>query len=159
VFVKPHYWMVVDDVGGAEEHRLDLRFQLAASIDARARPDGWVRAVADGSRGLWIRAFASHAVTLSVATGHTHPLQGWVSPAYGRCEPAPVAVWTARCRLPFRSVAMLWPESPMGHEPPAVLPLTDRDGRPLGLVIESRHEAVWLTGSASEPVGFGETSA
>src|SRR5207245_2362168 len=56
-FVEPRYWVVVDDLDGAAEHRVELRFQfapLAVTVD----PALWATAHWQDGRGLLIRPFA-----------------------------------------------------------------------------------------------------
>ena len=42
LFVKPRFWVLVDDLDGTAEHRVDLRFQLEAQLLARGARVGCV---------------------------------------------------------------------------------------------------------------------
>src|SRR5262249_28629318 len=57
LFVKPHFWVVVDDLDGRADHVVDLRFQFRP-MKVTVAPDFWVRAHMTGGRGLLIRSFA-----------------------------------------------------------------------------------------------------
>jgi hypothetical protein len=108
LFVKPRYWVLVDDLDGAAEHRLELRFQfgpaevkLGEELSARAR-------VGPGS-ALVVRPFATVPLTAEVRRGERRPIAGWVSPDYGQRRPAPVLIYSAAARLPVRIVTVLLP--------------------------------------------------
>ena len=62
----PGYCVVVDDLTGAGEHRVDLRFQLA-QMPVAIIGDQWVRAGTPGAGGLLIRAFSTVALKVTVA--------------------------------------------------------------------------------------------
>lgn len=128
---RDRYAVIVDDLAGAGEHRLDVRFQLApmpVSLD----PDSWVRA-GSGSV-LLIRAFASHSLKVSLREGEEEPRQGWVSPDYGVRTPAPLLVYSAVALLPVRVVTLLLPWHDLGAPPP--VGVLARHGLPVGLSFE-----------------------
>ena len=58
LFVKPRYWVVVDDLDGAANHQVEVRFQFAP-LTVCMDPSGWVRALGRQGHGLLIRAFAT----------------------------------------------------------------------------------------------------
>ena len=45
LFVKPRFWVLLDDVEGADRHRVDLRFQFGA-VQVTLGPETWARAIA-----------------------------------------------------------------------------------------------------------------
>lgn len=143
------YCVVVDDLAGATEHRIDLRFQFAP-MPVTLDPTLWIRAGTMDGPSLLIRAYASVPLKVAILEGEMEPRQGWVSRDYGRQEPAPVLVYSTLARLPVRIVTLLWPsEDPMAP-PPAVSLRTDATENPIGLVIGDDHQAVDL-----EPAGLG----
>jgi uncharacterized heparinase superfamily protein len=106
-FVDSRYWIVIDDLRGDAEHRVEIRFQFAPMqvwIDGDC-----VRATRDGRRGLIVRAFSSAPLAAEIREGRRNPLDGWISPNYGQLEPAPTLVYSATTRLPLRVVTLLWP--------------------------------------------------
>ena len=105
---QPGYCVIVDDVTGTGEHRLDLRFQLAP-MPAAISGDQWVRAGAPASDGLLIRAFSTVTLKVTLAEGDLEPRQGWVAPAYGVQMPAPLLVYSVVAILPVRLVTILLP--------------------------------------------------
>ncbi len=143
------YCVVVDDLQGLKEHRLDLRFQLAPG-QALLGTDQWVRVGGSGAQGLLVRAFSSATLKASLSEGELGPHAGWVSPGYGLQSPAPVLTYTAVGRLPVRILTALVPTAhPLDLS--TIGPLTEA-GEIIGLVVgrESIHlDPVSLSGSAT----------
>jgi hypothetical protein len=138
LFVKSRYWVVVDDLEGAAEHRMELRFQfgpLAVTVD----PALWARARGPQGRGLLIRPFATVPLKPEVTEGEVAPIQGWVSPNYGQRQPAPVLTYSAVTRLPLRIVTLLFPVEGPSVSFPAVSALVGEDP---GLVFAGGQE--WI---------------
>jgi hypothetical protein len=147
ILVKSGYCVVVDDLTGEGEHRLDLRFQLAR-LPVRLDPDQWVRVGQITSGGLFIRAFSAAPLKVVVAEGEAEPWQGWVSPDYGVRAPAPMLVYSRVGRLPVRIVTLLFPADQLSV-PPRVSPLVEA-GTLIGLIMDERHETLRL-GQAEAP--------
>ena len=59
--------------------------------------------------------------------GETEPIEGWVSPEYGRRLAAPVLIYRAVTRLPLRIVTLLLPCDRPFALPPKVSPLLRGD--------------------------------
>jgi hypothetical protein len=108
IFVESRYWIVIDEIVGSTRHRVELRFQFGA-IPVRVEKDGWVRASNDDGTGLLLRSFATVPFQLDVRAGRRQPTEGWISPDYGRVEPAPCVIYTATEQLPIRMATLLWP--------------------------------------------------
>jgi hypothetical protein len=141
LFVKPRYWVVVDDLEGKAEHRVELRFQFVP-MRVTLGPELWARALGSRGHGLLLRAFATAPLKAEVLEGELTPIQGWVSPDYGRRRPAPVLTYSAVARLPLRIVTLLLPvEEPLAS-PPAVSPLTEEGRGLVGLVFGEENEQV-----------------
>jgi hypothetical protein len=142
LFSKSHgYWVIVDDLLGTAEHRVDLRFQFAP-LPVRTLPDGWVRAVGPRGRGLLVRTFAKGPFETRINAGAEAPFEGWVSPDYGQREAAPVLIHSASASLPFRFLTLLVPSAHASQAPPAVDPLRDPFGVPVGLAFVDIGETV-----------------
>jgi hypothetical protein len=144
VLRKGHYAVVVDDLEGAAEHRVALRFQFVP-ISVTLDPSGWVRAGRGTERGLLVHAFSTGPLKAAVHEGETDPKEGWISPAYGRQEPAPVLVYSSTTMLPARVITLLLPTGALSASPPAVSPLVE-DGRLHGLVFEHDREVLRIDG-------------
>jgi hypothetical protein len=139
-FVKPRYCLIVDDLEGALEHRVNLRFQLAP-MSVTLDPSGWIRAGRDSTKGLLIHAFATSPLKTLILEGETEPKQGWVSSDYGRHHAAPVLVYSLTAMLPVRLISLLVPTEHLSASPPSVSPLTE-DGWLRGLTLDDGREIV-----------------
>jgi len=145
VFVKGRYWVVVDDLEGDGEHQVDLQFQFAP-LDVQVDPNLWARARGRTGTELLVRPFASVALKASVHAGELDPMRGWISPVYGRREPAPLLVYSTVTTLPLRVLTLLLPSSGPRAAAPSVSLVIDASGAPVGLVLED----------AGERIAFGE---
>jgi hypothetical protein len=141
LFVKPRYWVVVDDLEGAAEHRVDLRFQFAP-MEVSVDPTLWARAHRRDGRGLLVRALATVELKAEVREGEVDPPAGWVSPDYGQRRPAPVLVYSAVAPLPLRIVTLLLPADDIAAPPPTVSLLLEGPSAPVGLLFEETREEV-----------------
>jgi hypothetical protein len=137
--------VVVDDLVGRTEHRLALRFQLAA-MPVALDSDQWVRAGEPGGAGLLMRAFASLPLSATIAEGEVEPFTGWVSSDYGVRSPAPAVIYSAVGPLPVRILTLLLPVDRLA-DPPAVFAMIE-SGMPIGLRLAGLGETLRLDGSA-----------
>jgi len=139
LFVKPRFWVIVDDLDGSKEHRIDLRFQFAP-MELTLEAELWARARGPRGHGLLIRPMATVPLKGEILEGGLEPSRGWTSPHYGQRRPAPVLVYSAVATLPFRIVTLLWPNGDVRGPAPLVRPLEGHGPGPVGLLVEdTRH--------------------
>lgn len=119
LFVKPDYWIIVDDFTGGGVHEIRLRYQFAPGTRYR-ESRGWSQGTVAAGPGLLVRAFAPVTLTSSVYTGSLEPVGGWVSEGYGRLTPAPQLDCRGMGTLPLRLVSLLVPVAGEHIEPPDV---------------------------------------
>jgi len=131
LFVKPRYWVVMDELEGEESHRAELRFQFAP-VDVTVGVDQWTQA-SSGGRGLALRPFATVPLDVRVVRGSESPVEGWVSADYGQRVPAPMVIYATDAPLPLRIFTLLLPCEVAGTAPPVVVPLLDAEGELVGL--------------------------
>lgn len=146
----PGYCVVVDDLTGAGEHRVDLRFQLAP-MPVAIIGDQWVRAGTPGAGGLLIRAFSTVALKVTVAEGDLEPRQGWVAPVYGVQMPAAMLVYSLVAALPVRLVTILLPTD-CAIDPSSIAPIV-RDDKLAGLSLDGDRARLLLNGPSLERQG------
>lgn len=108
VFVKPAFWVVIDDLTGDGPHAVDVSWQFAP-IAAEVTASGHCRV--DTKRGsvLWLLPFAATPLSNEIKNGALQPTRGWISKRYGRKQPAPALVCSATADLPLRVVTVLFP--------------------------------------------------
>ena len=132
-FVKPDYWLVVDDLEGAERHRVEINFQFAPDVHVAGGLEPWIRVATRGGHTLWMLPMASSPLETVISCGELDPPHGWVSAAYGQREPAPAVRFTTEAALPWRAMTLLVPVAGTSSEPPAVIEVRDAHGRPSGV--------------------------
>jgi hypothetical protein len=147
LFVKPRYWMLLDEITGTGSHRIELRFQFAP-LAAALEGELWARASAAG-RGLLVRAFADVPVQARLGSARQRPIEGWVSRDYGRRAPAPVLVYSASAPLPLRVLTLLLPVADAAAPAPVVRPLFREGAGIVGLRFEQTGEEIDLDDIAS----------
>ena len=124
VFVDGRYWIVVDDLNGAAEHRIDLRFQFAA-LPVAEEAEGWTRARGKNS-ALLVKTFSPVSLDTTLCSAQLNPPAGWFSPNYGQRIEAPALSSVVTTRLPLRLVTVIFPVEDPTAQPPAVKPVLDQ---------------------------------
>jgi hypothetical protein len=138
ILAKSRHCIVVDDLDGCAEHRVDLRFQFAP-MSLTLDPNLWARAVRTATAGLFVRAFTTVPLKAAVSEAEWHPPQGWFCGSYGQREPAPLLLYSAVARLPVRVITVLVPTNDPGGPPPVVVEVAER-GELVGLIFNGDQE-------------------
>ena len=141
IFVKPGYWILVDDLSGIGRHQIDLTFQFA-SPDVRLGAHPWARAATPSGPVLWISPFPSAPAQPALKCGDPSPTRGWISPEFAHLSPAPMLIYSFAVALPWRIVTLLLPDRQGLSTPPAVRPIYDDGGLPQGFVFERPRRVV-----------------
>ena len=142
-WIKPRYWVIVDDLTGTAAHTIELRFQLAP-VDVTVDSTLWARARTAAGSSLFIRPFATISLTAEIITGSTAPMEGWVSSDYGQRQPAPVLIYGATTRLPIKIATILLPATTDTVSPPKVTAIKDDKEQLIALTLDEK-ETVFLT--------------
>jgi hypothetical protein len=154
IFVKPRYWIILDDLTGAAPHHVEFRFQFAP-MDIRIGNSGWTRATLDGECGVLVRAFTTTRLEAEVREGRRSPLEGWVSPDYGQAEPAPALVYSAATQLPMQVATLIWATERLHEDAPRVDLIQDTRGGIAGLVFIDLAETILFESSGPRIVRSG----
>ena len=142
IFVKPDYWLLVDDMDGASTHHVSVAFQFAPTMRVSPGPDSWIRVETPNGRVLWMLSIPSSPLHVSLECGMRQPLRGWVSSDYGQREPAPLLTYSGATALPSRTITLLLPDSKNLTVPPIATPVYDDDHRPAGVMFEPPRRSV-----------------
>ena len=141
IFVKPGYWILIDDLSGTAHHQVDLTFQFGP-LNVTLGHHPWARAQTPGGRVLWISPFPSAPVHPSLKSGELAPPRGWISREYGQRQAAPMLIYSFDVALPWRIVTLLLPDRQGQATPPAVRGLYDDAGLPTGVAFERPRRVV-----------------
>jgi hypothetical protein len=117
VYIRPNYWIVLDELSGRGEHDYEFLYHFApgaelmvfgeerrGEVDCRARI---------GETGLNMFMYGSGPVQAAAVCGETDPIQGWSSRRYGERRPSPMLRTTLRGFTPAAMLSFLIP----GDEP------------------------------------------
>jgi len=135
IFVKPGYWILVDDLSGSARHQLDLTFQFAP-LNVALSIHPWARAETANGRVLWICPFPSGPVQPALKCGEVSPISGWISEGYGDRQAAPMLIYSFGVSLPWRIVTLLLPDRQAQASPPSVRAIYDDTGQPTGIAFD-----------------------
>jgi hypothetical protein len=141
IFVKPGYWILVDDLSGAARHQIDLNFQMG-EVDVTLGAHSWARAQTAGGPVLWICPFPAATVQPALKKGEVSPIRGWISPEFGRKTSAPMLIYSFAVALPWRIVTLLLPDRQGMTTPPAVRAIYDDAGQPTGIAFDRPRRVV-----------------
>jgi len=88
LFVKPHFWLVVDDLTASDKHTYDQYFHFAEGADLTAGPSQSFIARYANRAGILVKPLETGGLRAETYNGGTDPIQGWVSYDYAVKVPA-----------------------------------------------------------------------
>jgi hypothetical protein len=108
VFVRPDYWILIDDLQGEGHHVCDLQFQFAPGEVNLLSPQHVVAKRPWGRLELWQ---ANRDCAADLVSGQEQPIRGWVSFGYGHRVAAPSLRFRYQGRTPVRLCTLVVPVS------------------------------------------------
>jgi hypothetical protein len=110
LFVKPDYWVVIDDITGKGKHDLEMYYHFPEKTHVQVDPKT-LRAVADyGDKvSLTILPCETKGMSTQMYEGNEDPIQGWVSYDYAVKVAAPVLRYSKQAAVPARITTILYP--------------------------------------------------
>ena len=145
LFVKPDFWLVIDDVTGEGRRAVDVSWQFAP-LQAALTPHEGCRIETERGSVLWVMPFAGVPLSSRIATGELQPMRGWMSRRYGQKQPAPALVCSTAADLPLRIVTVLFPTRDRRAPAPLVETATAN-----GLIVAVRIGS-WMVGIDADDV-------
>jgi len=119
VYVRPHYWIVLDELRGVGTHDFEFLYHFAADTELMIvgdEPKGDVDCRARvGEAGLQLFMYGSDAIQAEAICGQTRPIQGWASGRYGERHPSPVLRNSMRAVAPASMMTFLLPGRGPAH--------------------------------------------
>lgn len=107
-FQKPCYWVVIDDLIGEDEHRIDLNMQFSP-MEVSLGADNWAVARKPDGRECRFMVTATEPLKVELVAGQSEPIQGWVSSNYGKRQSATLFNASCTAKLPLRIVTLFFP--------------------------------------------------
>jgi hypothetical protein len=110
LFVKPDYWLIIDELRSSAPHTYQALFHTAPEIVVRAGPGN--RAVLSTTSQpamLHIIPAEPQAVKLTRSVGSEAPIPGWYSAGWGQKTPATVITYERQSQASTFMVTLLYP--------------------------------------------------
>jgi hypothetical protein len=115
IYIRPNYWIVLDDLRGKGEHNFDFLYHFAANVELFVfgdEPKGDVECRARiKDAALQMFMYGSAPVRAEAVCGQVGPLQGWASRRYGERHPSPVLRASMRGTAPVSMMTFMMPGS------------------------------------------------
>jgi hypothetical protein len=89
VFVKPAFWLVVDELTAQDQHRYDQYWHFGPEAKLTENADLSVQADYDNGAGILVKPLFTDDLSAQQFCGSEEPMQGWVSYDYAVKVPAP----------------------------------------------------------------------
>jgi hypothetical protein len=120
LFVKPHYWLVVDEMHTQGLHAYTRQFQAAAAVDVTTSNEGATLSARGAGVTLQVLNPESEPVSVTSASGSESPIAGWISDgSWNHKQPAPQIAMTTSAIGPVSLLTLIYP-SPGGDVMPEV---------------------------------------
>lgn len=110
LFVKPDYWLIVDELQSTDCHDYQVLFHTVPEVSVQVRPGN--RAIlnaATGAASLHIVPADPDTVKVSCMTGSQSPIQGWYSPSSHEKEPATAIIYERTNSASTAITTLLYP--------------------------------------------------
>jgi hypothetical protein len=140
VYVKPAFWVVIDDLEGSGTATAELSWQFAPAL-VSLEPDGRADAVLASGARLWVLPLSTCELQAFVKMGDTQPIRGWISPDYGVRQAAPMLVHAGLAALPMRVITVLYPDHASDERAPSVRAI-GHDGIPTAVHVQPTNVTV-----------------
>ena len=111
IYIRPNYWILLDELRGQGEHDFDFLYHFApdtelfmlgderkGDLDCQARI---------GDAGLQLFMYGSASLRAEAVCGQMNPIQGWASERYGERHPSPVLRASMRACAPVSMMTFL----------------------------------------------------
>ena len=113
MYIRPNYWIVLDELRGKGEHDFDFLYHFAPDtelliIGDEGKGDIDCRAQIKDA-GLQVFMYGSGPIQAEAVCGQTNPIQGWASRRYGERHPSPVLRASMRSAAPALMMTLLVP--------------------------------------------------
>jgi hypothetical protein len=113
IYIRPNYWIVLDDLRGRGEHSFDFLYHFASDVELfvfgdERKGDVECRARIKGT-ALQMFMYGSASVRAEAICGQIAPLQGWASRRYGERHPSPVLRASMRGMTPVSMMTFIMP--------------------------------------------------
>jgi len=115
LFVKPHFWLVVDELTAEGQHTYDQYFHFAEGAELNREHDSAIIGSYPNGVGILVKPLSPDGLRTETSFGSTDPIQGWVSYDYAVKVPAYTVRYSKETTGGARFATLL---APFQGEPP-----------------------------------------
>lgn len=108
-FVKPHFWVILDDLTARTYHTYEQYFHFAPQCRIQESEDLTVAAFYQNGAGIVVKPLLTESMRFARFHGSMNPMQGWVSYDYAVKVPAEAVRYSKRVREGVQFAALLIP--------------------------------------------------
>jgi hypothetical protein len=109
VFVKPAFWLVVDELTAQDQHRYDQYWHFGPEAKLTENADLSAQADYDNGAGILVKPLFTEGLSAQRYYGSEEPTQGWVSYDYAVKVPAPVLQYSTESKQGVTLATLLEP--------------------------------------------------
>ncbi len=110
VFMKPDYWIIVDDLHASKKHDYQWLFHMPPQVKIHTGPNK--RAILTSELNgacLCVIPVDSHAINMSCVNGEENPIQGWFSTDHLQKMPSATLVYEKKNVASVTQATLLYP--------------------------------------------------
>jgi hypothetical protein len=107
--VKPHFWLILDDLTARTQHTYDQYFHFAPQCRIQESENFTLTALYQNGAGLILKPLLTESMRFARFHGSLNPMQGWVSYDYAVKVPAEAVRYSKRVRAGARFATLLIP--------------------------------------------------
>lgn len=152
LFIKPDYWIMVDEIQASNPHDYQLLFHTHPEIQAKGEPQNKVilEAGPDTARLCLVPAETKN-IKLSWLSGSEDPIQGWYSVDHHRKRPSTVVIYERKNTFSTTLTTLLYP-CPAGHscDEVSIEPLEVASGKGLAYSVNTDQGTDYLMFSQND---------
>ncbi|MHB1461031.1 MAG: alginate lyase family protein [Armatimonadota bacterium] len=131
LFVKPDYWIVLDDFQGRGSHEIDTLWHLRPGKHSLDTTSGACMTANPGEANLLVLPASNDGLSVNVVEGQIDPVAGWISITFGEVRlAAPEAIYSWTGDLPKTQGWLLYPTPQMLSKQPIIEALDVVGGGP-----------------------------
>lgn len=87
LYLKPHDFIIVDNLQGYKEHRFEQNFHFDPSVSCQYRDNTIIGYKGEKPVISLSQIYKNKDISVNLINGQKEPLLGWVSPSYAKLEP------------------------------------------------------------------------
>jgi len=156
LFLKPDYWLIVDELEAQAPHKYQVLFHAAPGVVAQVGPENRVvLGTAAETATLHLVPVDSGEVRVSCLTGSTDPIQGWYSPNTRHKTPATAVIYEKGSIASTVVATLLYPcHDGCSGDQVRIEPLVVSGGRGLAFVVTTERGRDYLLFSQDDGAGL-----